>query len=112
MQSEIPDARLSRIETLWSLVRRADGGPANDVNAARKQLIERYGGAVRRYLRQLLQNADAADEIFQEFALELVHGNLQGADPQRGRFRNFVKGTLFHLVADYRNQQRLSLIHI
>jgi RNA polymerase sigma-70 factor (ECF subfamily) len=46
------------------------------------------------------------DEVFQEFALQLVHGDLRGANSERGRFRNFVKGTLFHLVADYRKQRR------
>jgi hypothetical protein len=38
--------------------------------------------------------------------LQLLHGDLRGANPSRGRFRNFVKGTLFHLVADYRKQRR------
>ena len=33
--------------------------------------------------------------------------SLQGADPGRGRFRDFVKGVLFHLVADHhRKRQR------
>src|SRR5262249_37404622 len=40
------------------------------------------------------------------FAVQLLHGDLRGANPQRGRFRDFVKGMLFHLVADYRKQQR------
>src|SRR5262249_40154477 len=65
-----------------------------------------YGGAVRRYLRAVLHDTDAADEVFQEFALRLVRGDLRGGDPHRGRFRNFLKGTLFHLIADYRKQQR------
>src|SRR5262245_2753640 len=101
-----PNQRLSQISTLWSLVCRANQGPAEAANAARQQLLQRYGGAVRRYLRAVLHDADAADEVFQEFALHLVHGDLRGADPERGRFRNFVKGTLFHLIADYRKQQR------
>jgi RNA polymerase sigma-70 factor (ECF subfamily) len=106
MQPENLIQRLSLIPTLWSLVRRAHHGSAEEVNAARQQLVGRYGGAVRRYLRKLLHDADAADEVFQEFALRLLHGDLRGADPRRGRFRNFVKGTLFHLVADYHKQQR------
>jgi RNA polymerase sigma-70 factor (ECF subfamily) len=106
MQPENPNQRLSRISTLWSLVSQANHGPAEQVKAARQQLLERYGGAVHRYLRKLLHDADAAAEVFQEFALQLVHGNLRGADPQRGRFRNFVKGTLFHLTADYWQRRR------
>jgi RNA polymerase sigma factor (sigma-70 family) len=106
MRPENVNDRLSLISTLWSLVYRAEHGPAESVNAARRQLLERYGGAVRRYLRRVLRDSDAADEVAQEFALELLHGDLHGADPSRGRFRNFVKGTLFHLVADYRKQRR------
>ena len=105
MQPENLNQRLSLISTLWSLVGRANHGPGEAARSARQQLLERYGGAVHRYLRKLLRDPDAAAEVFQEFALHLVHGDLRGADPQRGRFRNFVKGTLFHLVADYRQRQ-------
>jgi DNA-directed RNA polymerase specialized sigma24 family protein len=101
-----PNQRLSLIPTLWSLVYRAHHGPAEAANSARQQLLERYRGAAYRYLRKLLREPDAADEVFQEFALQLVRGGLRGANPERGRFRNFVKGTLLHLVADYRKQQR------
>jgi RNA polymerase sigma-70 factor (ECF subfamily) len=97
---------LSLIPTLWSLVCRAHEGPAEAVTSARQQLLERYQGAVYRYLRKVLHDPDAADEVFQEFALQLVNGDLRGANPRRGRFRNYVKATLFHLIADYRKQQR------
>src|SRR5438046_2124441 len=105
-QEQGPDQRLSLIPTLWSLVGQAHHAPAEVAQSARQQLLERYGGAVHRYLRSLLGDPDAADEVFQEFAFRVLHGDLRGADPQRGRFRNFVKGTLFHLIADYRKKQR------
>jgi RNA polymerase sigma-70 factor (ECF subfamily) len=105
VKQENPEQRLSLISTLWSLVRQAHRAPAEVANSARQQLLDRYGGAVRRYLRKVLHDPDAVDEVFQEFALQLVHGDLRGAHPGRGRFRNFVKGTLFHLIADYRQQQ-------
>jgi RNA polymerase sigma-70 factor (ECF subfamily) len=98
--------RLSLIQTQWSLVCLAHHGLAEAASAARQQLLERYRNAVYRYLRKVLRNPDAADEVFQEFALRLVRGDLRGANPQRGRFRDFVKGTLFHLVADHRKKQR------
>jgi hypothetical protein len=106
MQAENSDYRLSRITTLWSVVWRAHHGPAEAANSARQQLLERYSSAVRRYLRKLLNDPDAATEVFQEFALLLAHGDLRGADARRGRFRDFVKGTLFHLIADYRAERR------
>jgi RNA polymerase sigma factor (sigma-70 family) len=106
VEQENPNHRLSLITTPWSLVGRANHGLPGEANAARQQLLERYGPAVHRYLRNLLNDPHAVDEIFQEFALQLVHGKLRGADQKRGRFRYFVKGTLYHLIADYRKQQR------
>jgi RNA polymerase sigma-70 factor (ECF subfamily) len=106
MQPENVAFRLSRISTLWSLVCQAHRGPTAVTHSACQQLIERYGNAIRRYLRKVLDDSSAADEVYQEFALQLVQGGLRGADPGRGRFRDFVKGTLFHLVADYRAQRR------
>jgi RNA polymerase sigma-70 factor (ECF subfamily) len=105
MQQENSCERLSLIPTMWSLVHAAHQGSDDAANSARQQLLELYGDAIRRYLRKLLRSPDAADEVFQEFAVRLFHGDLHGADPQRGRFRNFVKGTLFHLTADYRKRQ-------
>ena len=100
------DARLSRIPTLWSLVSQAHRDTSAEVHEAQRQLLERYGGAIRRYLLGALRDPDAADELFQEFAYRLLHGDLRGADRQRGRFRDFIKGVLFHLVANYHKKEQ------
>jgi RNA polymerase sigma-70 factor (ECF subfamily) len=52
-----------------------------------------------------LRQADAADEVFQEFAFRLVQGRFHRADPSRGRFRDFLKTCLRHLISDYRGKQ-------
>jgi RNA polymerase sigma-70 factor (ECF subfamily) len=100
------DERLSRITTLWSLVQRAHATPGDAAAAARHELLERYCGAVYRYLLGALRNEDAAQEVFQEFALRFVRGDLHRADPARGRFRDYVKTAVIHLVYDYRKEQR------
>ncbi len=105
MTSENLKERLNLISTQWSLVRRAQHGSADATNSAQAQLLQRYSAAAHRYLCKVLNDPDAADEVFQEFALRLVRGDLGGANPTRGRFRNFVKGTLFHLISDYRKQR-------
>lgn len=107
------EPRLSVIQTLWTLVRQARDEAAEVGPEARRELLERYGEAVRRYLRGALRDLDAADELAQEFNLRLLRGDFDGADPQRGRFRSFLKGVLSHLVADYhrskaRRPRRLS----
>src|SRR5262249_41865161 len=60
----------------------------------------------KRYLGGIVRDAEIADDLFQEFACRLVKGELHGADPQRGRFRQFVKGVLFHLVADHHRREK------
>ena len=91
-------SRLSRIETLWSVVRRAHDDDENSRDAQR-QLLERYGGAIRRYLLAAVRNSDLADELFQEFAVKFINGEFQTVDPSKGRFRSFVKTVLYRLVA-------------
>jgi RNA polymerase sigma-70 factor (ECF subfamily) len=98
------DLRLSRIDTLWSIVRQANESSVEKARQAQQQLLERYGGAVRRYLLASLRSEDAADEVFQEFSLKLVSGAFQRADANCGRFRGFLKTTLFHLIIDYQRR--------
>ena len=61
------ELHLSRISTLWTIVCRKD--PNDAVKAAQTRMLERYGGAVRRYLLAATRDADAAEELFQEFAV-------------------------------------------
>src|SRR5438445_3891022 len=99
--------RLSQIQTLWTVVCQACGeGPTKVVGAAQEQMLERYGKVIHRYLLGALRDPDAADEMSQEFALRFVRGDLRGADRQRGRFRDFLKGVLFHLIGDYHRRRK------
>jgi RNA polymerase sigma-70 factor (ECF subfamily) len=108
MSPEGLNPRLSRISTRWSLVTRAHREKGEEVQAAQRQLLERYGAAIRRYLLGAVHDEFVAEDLFQDFAYRFLHGDLGGADPRRGRFRDYVKGVLFHLVADYhKKRQRL-----
>jgi RNA polymerase sigma-70 factor (ECF subfamily) len=95
---------LEQISTLWSVVCLARGGDPAAAEAQRLLLL-RYGQAIHRYLQGALRDGDAADELFQQFSLRLLRGDLKNADPERGRFRHFVKGVLFHLVADHHRRR-------
>lgn len=102
------EERLSRIVTQWSIVRQAHDNDHADRNSAQQALLERYGGAVRRYLLASLRDADAADEVFQEFALRFVRGDLRSANPDHGKFRNFLRTIVSRMVVDHhrRGQRR------
>jgi RNA polymerase sigma-70 factor (ECF subfamily) len=97
------DERLSRIATLWTLLERAHGAIADvDESArARRDLVQRYAGAVYRYLLGAVRSEEVAGELFQEFALRILRGDFRGADRQRGHFRRYLKTSLIHLINDY-----------
>jgi len=100
------ESHLSRIETHWTAVVRAHRGPADGAVAARASLLERYGGAVRRYLLASLRDVDAADELAQDFALRFLQGDFRNADPGKGRFRDFLKRAVYHLMVDFHRKRR------
>lgn len=101
MGQDSQNRRLCDITTLWTLLVQAHNGAAAEAQAAQQQLLIRYGGAIRRYLRASARDPDAADELYQEFALRFLKGDLQHADPGRGRFRDYVKTVLYHLVTNH-----------
>ena len=68
--------------------------------------IQRYQRAAYRYLLSAVRSADAADELFQELALRFVRGDFRRADPQKGRFRDYLKTSLCHLIVDYHKRQQ------
>src|SRR5215472_13067240 len=99
--------RLSQILTHWEDLGQVHGGMLPALDAARQRLLRRYSPAVYSYLIGAVRDADVADDLFQEFALRLMRGAFRRADPRRGRFRDFLKTALGHLVTDhYRRQLR------
>jgi RNA polymerase sigma-70 factor (ECF subfamily) len=98
-------SRLSQIETAWTLVVRAHGAADEAAAEAQRGLMERYLGAVYRYLLGAVRDEDIAHELFQEFAIRFLRGGFRRADPARGKFRNFVKTALVNLVNDHFKQE-------
>lgn len=96
--------RLSRLTTHWSLVFDAHQG-RDEAASAQRGLLQRYGGAVYRYLLGALRDADAAQDVAQEFAYCFLRGDFHKAAPERGRFRDYVRAVLSHLVSHHHRQQ-------
>jgi DNA-directed RNA polymerase specialized sigma24 family protein len=81
-------------------------GRSDAARAAQELLLLRYGPAIRRYLERVAGGDEVADELFQEFGVAMIEGKLKSADPDRGRFRDYVKGVLRHLVAKYHTRRK------
>lgn len=105
MNDEDAQSRISRISTHWDLLERAHPDRPGAAEA-QKALLRRYYGAVFRYLVACAGSADVAEDLSQDFALRFVRGDFRRADPDRGRFRNFLKAALQNLVTDYRRRQK------
>lgn len=105
--SSLP-SRLSQIDTQWTLLRQSHGPVRDQAHRAQTRLVERYRHAIYRYLVASLRDADAADEVFQEFALRFIRGSFRRAEAGQGRFRDYLKTVLSRLMVDYwrkRNRQ-------
>jgi RNA polymerase sigma-70 factor (ECF subfamily) len=97
---------LSQIATPWSLIGRMHDGQDDAASSAQGLFLQRYCGAVYRYLWGAVRDEDAALDLCQEFALRCLRGDFRRADPRRGRFRDYLRTALVHLVSDYRKAQR------
>ncbi len=98
---------LSEISTVWTMVFKAHKSNEALAASAREMLLERYCGAVYKYLVAAVRDPHVAGELSQEFALRFVQGSFRGADPEKGRFRDYVKTALFNLIRKHhKNQNR------
>ena len=104
----MPDKqRLTEIPTEWTIVRNAhiqvpEGSPPSQVVAdAMQALIARYHDAVERYLKLKLRDENLADEVKQEVWAKLLTHKLAGADPSKGRFRDYLRTVLHRLIIDH-----------
>lgn len=94
------ETHLSQMLTQWTLLRQAH--TPGEAGPAQEQLLTRYYPAVYRFLRKLLGDEDAAQELGQEFAVRFLRGDFRHAQPERGRFRDYLKASLRHLTAAHR----------
>jgi len=100
------NAHLSRIETRWTLLRQAHEASGELRQASQESLLNRYHRAASRYLLAMTRNPELAEELFQDFAVRFLRGDFRGANPEKGRFRAYLKSSLVSLHRDYFRRQR------
>jgi len=107
------EPHLSQLATCWTLFNQAHDTetPAEIVQAARNQLLQRYEPVVRCYLGKLLRScpnhAEAVEDCVQTFALRFLSGSFGRADPCRGRFRDYLKTAVRNLAISYQRPDRV-----
>lgn len=106
MDEESLNSRLSRISTIWSTFEKAQQGAGAEARSAQLDFIQRYQGAAYRYLLGAVKDAGEADDLFQQFALRFMQGAFRRADRHRGRFRDYLRASLYRSVADHFRQRQ------
>jgi RNA polymerase sigma factor (sigma-70 family) len=100
------DEHLSHIVTQWTVVFNAHRAKDATITAAQAMLLQRYAGAIYRYVLAAVRDPNAADDLAQDFALGMCKGYFKNADPNKGRFRDYVKTSLAHLIAKHFQRQK------
>jgi RNA polymerase sigma-70 factor (ECF subfamily) len=94
-------------ETRWSSVL---GRAASDPERWRERfgaLCEAYREPIASWLRCVAGPGETVEDLCQGFFLRLIERDVLGAfDPERGRFRHFLKGALRNFLREHRRRAR------
>jgi RNA polymerase sigma factor (sigma-70 family) len=108
MEHVEPEPRLSQMSTHWTAVIEAHSGTPDQINPAVSELMCRYSGAVYRYFLKAVKNPGEAEELDQEFAVRFLRGDFRGCNPERGRFRDYVKRSVQNMISDHFRRKKSS----
>ena len=87
--------------TRWSLVLNASGTDSGESGRALSSLCQAYWLPLYTYIRRRGHSAHDAQDLTQEFfSFLLARNHFAKADPDRGRFRSFLLGTLKKFLSD------------
>lgn len=87
--------------THWSVVLAAGRRDTTRARAALEQLCRSYWYPLYHYVRRRGYGPEDAEDLTQGFLARLIERDaIARADPERGRFRSFLLGSLKHFLAD------------
>src|SRR6516162_8055018 len=85
---------LGRISTEWSLT-------FDSIN-----FVQRYAHAIQKYLFALLKKKEDAEEVAQDFFLQVTQHGFPRARKERGRFRDYLKVTVRNAALNYLTRKK------
>jgi DNA-directed RNA polymerase specialized sigma24 family protein len=89
------------LTTQWGLVAVASAEGSVEARAALEELYRLYCYPIYAFIRRRGHGRQDAQDLTQDFFVHLLEkGTLGRADPERGRFRNFLLGALEHFLAN------------
>jgi RNA polymerase sigma factor (sigma-70 family) len=87
--------------TQWLIVTAASAEGTAEARTALEELYRLYCYPVYAFIRRRGHRRQDAQDLTQDFFVHLLEkGTVSRADPQRGRFRNFLLGALQHFLSD------------
>jgi len=96
-----PQPRREFVTTRWSVVLRAGGTGAEQVQAALEQLCTDYWYPLYAYVRRKGHSPEDASDLTQEFFARLLAKDFaQGLTPEGGRFRSFLLTAINRFLID------------
>jgi RNA polymerase sigma factor (sigma-70 family) len=110
MPSDLPSASASGTfpSTGWTLIRAVQDRAHPEHQPALDRFARLYWQPVFCFLRASGFRGQEAEDLAQEFFVGLLHGTwIQRADPERGRFRTFLRLHLRSFVADQTSPRRV-----
>lgn len=100
------NASAAFVTTQWTRVLEARGD-SSEAKSALSDLCAAYYAPVFSFIRRNASDEDSARDLTQEFfARILALQGIDGADPQRGRFRSYLLGAVKHFLSDMRDHAR------
>ncbi len=108
MEHVEPEPRLSQMSTHWTVVFDAHTGTPDQISTAVSELMCRYSGAVHRYFLKAVRDPGVAEELDQEFAIRFLRGDFRRCQPERGRFRDYVKRAVQNMISDHFRRKKSS----
>lgn len=98
MNQATPKSVLEQISTCWPLIN-------NPV-----QFVMRYARAIRKYVAAVVRDADQAEEVAQDFLVQVFGKGFCPENVSRGRFRDYLKSAVRYVAINHLRKRRGSAI--